>query len=88
MASQQEQYVIPEYLPTSSFYALKDNQTDEIVLNFDSYTQISCEYPNGNYFIIDTTSLPKERYYRVLILVQDNGEVYTIDTGKTFKITR
>lgn len=86
--SQQEQYVIPEYLPSSSFYALKDNQTDEIVLNFDSYTQLSCEYPYGNYFVVDTTSLPQERYYRVLIQVQDGGEIYTIDTGKTFKVTR
>jgi hypothetical protein len=67
---------------------LKDNQTDEIVLNFDSYTQISCEYPNGNYFYLDTTGLPQERYYRVLIQVNGSDSSYTIDTGKTFKIVR
>jgi hypothetical protein len=87
-SSQQEQYMYPEVLPTSSFYALKDNQTDEIVLNFDSYTQISCEYPNGNYFYLDTTGLPQERYYRVLIQVNGSDSSYTIDTGKTFKIVR
>jgi len=87
-ATQQEQYMIPEYLPSSSFYALKDDQTEEIVLNFDSYTQISCNYPHGNYFFVDTTALPQERYYRVLIRVQDEDEIYTIDTGKTFKIVR
>lgn len=87
-ATQQEQYMIPEYLPSASFYALKDDQTEEIVLNFDSYTQISCNYPYGNYFFVDTTALPQERYYRVLIRVQDEDEIYTIDTGKTFKIVR
>lgn len=87
-STQQEQYLIPEYLPSSSFYALKDDQTGEIVLNFDSYTRISCDYPSGNYFIVDTTGLQQERYYRVLIQVQDNNEVYTMDTGKTFKIVR
>ena len=87
-SSQQEQYIIPEILPTSSFYALKDNQTEEIVLNFDSYTQISCEYPIGNFFYLDTTGLPQERYYRVLIQVNDSKTSYTIDTGKTFKIIR
>jgi len=87
-SSQQEQYTIPEMLPTSSFYALKDNQTEEIVLNFDSYTQISCAYPEGNYFFLDTTGLPQERYYRVLIRVEDSTSTYTIDTGKIFKITR
>lgn len=86
--TQQEQYMVPEFLPTSSFYAIKDNQTEEIMLNFDSYTQINCEYPYGNYFILDTTSFMPERYYRILIQVQDSDNLYTIDTGKTFKITR
>ena len=88
ISTQQEQYLIPEFLPSSSYWALKDNQTDEIVINFDSYTRISCEYPNGNYFYVDTTSLPQERYYRILIRVDDGEQIDTIDTGKTFKITR
>lgn len=86
--TQQAQYLVPEYLPVSSSYALKDNQTDEIVLNFDSYTRISCEYPGGNYFYVDTTGLPQERYYRVLIRVEDGPVINTVDTGKIFKITR
>jgi hypothetical protein len=87
-STQQEQYLVPEFLPTSSFYAIKDNQTEEIVIDFDSYTRIGCEYPNGNFFILDTTSLLPERYYRILIQVQDSQTTYTFDTGKTFKITR
>lgn len=87
-STQQEQYLIPEYLPTSSYYALKDNETGEIVMNFDSYTRIGCEFPEGNFFVIDTTSLPQERYYRVLIRVDDGQTIYTIDTGKTFRVTR
>jgi hypothetical protein len=88
ISSQQEQYLVPQYLPSSSYYALKDNQTDEIVVNFDSYTQIGCEYPNGSFFSIDTTSLPQDRYYRVLIRIGDETDSYTIDTGKIFKLTR
>jgi hypothetical protein len=88
ISTQQEQYIVPEYLPTSSYYALKDNETGEIVIDFDSYTQISCEYPNGNYFVVDTTGLPQERFYRVLVRVENNGEIYTTDSGKVFKITR
>jgi hypothetical protein len=88
LSTQQEQYMVPEFLPTASYYALRDNQTNEIVVPFDSYTQISCDYPNGNFFIVDTTGLAQERYYRVLIQVNDANETYTIDTGKTFKITR
>ena len=87
-STQQEQYLIPEFLLSSSYYSLKDNQTSEIVLDFDNYTKISCDYPYGNYFMIDTTGLPQERYYSVLIKITDINESYTIDTGKTFKITR
>jgi len=87
-STQQEQYLIPEVLPTSSYYALKDNETGEIIMNFDNYTRIGCKYPEGNYFVIDTTSLPQERYYRVLIRVDDGQSIYTIDTGKTFKVVR
>ena len=87
-ATQQEQYLVPEYLPTSSYYALKDNETGEILMDFDNYTRIGCMYPEGNYFVIDTTALPQERYYRVLIRVNDGTSIYTFDTGKTFKVTR
>lgn len=87
-STQQEQYLVPEVLPTSSYYALKDNETGEIIINFDSYTRIGCEYPDGNYFLLDTTSLLPERYYKVLIRVEDGQSLYTFDTGKTFKITR
>lgn len=86
--TQQEQYLVPELLPTSSFYALKDNQTDEIVIDFDNYTQIGCEYPEGNYFTLDTTGLPVDRYYRILVRIDDGQSIYTIDSGKTFKLTR
>jgi hypothetical protein len=88
LTDQQSQYLVPEFLPSTSYYALKDNQTDEIVVNFDSYTRISCAYPDGNYFLLDTTGLPQERYYRVLIRVEDGTISDTIDTGKIFKITR
>ena len=88
ISTQQEQYLVPQYLPQTSYYALKDNQTEEIVVNFDSFTQISCEYPDGNYFLIDTTGLSQERYYRVLIRVEDGTISDTIDTGKIFKIIR
>lgn len=88
ISSQQEQYLVPEYLPTSSYYALKDNETGEIVMDFDAYTCLGCEYPGGNYFVLDTTGLPQERYYRVLIRVEDSGSSYTTDCGKVFKIVR
>lgn len=87
-APQQPIYVTPRYLPTSSYYAIKDNETEEVIIDFDSYTKISCGV-NGNYFYLDTTGLAQERYYKVLIRVVDsNGETYTFDSLDIFKIRR
>ena len=86
--TQQTEYLVPEYLPTSSFYAIKDNESEEIIVDFDNYTRLSCDYPNGNFFYLDTTGLAQERQYRVLIRVEDGESKYTFDNGNVFKITR
>ena len=81
------QFLIPQYLPTSSYYAIKDNETEEIILDFDNYTQLSCD-PNGNYFMLDTTGFPQERYFKLLIKTEASGSIYTFDKGNVFKIVR
>jgi len=81
------QFLTPQYLPSSSYYAIKDNETEQIILDFDNYTQISCDQ-NGNYFLLDTTSYPQERYFKLLIRVEENGTIYTFDKGNIFKIVR
>lgn len=86
--AQQSGYVIPELLPSSSYYAIKDNMSEEIIVNFDNYTRVSCEHPDGNFFILDTTGLAQERSYRILIRVEESSSKYTFDNGNVFKITR
>lgn len=87
-ATQPTPYLVPEYLPTSSYYAIKDNETEEILIGFDNYTKVSCEYPRGNFFMLDTTGLPQERRFRLLIRVESGSAIYTFDNGDIFKITR
>jgi len=81
------QYLTPQYLPTESYYAIKDNETDQIVLDFDNNTKLSCDV-NGNYFLLDTTGLPQERYFKVLIRSEQSSSIYTFDKGDIFKIVR
>jgi hypothetical protein len=81
------QYLTPQYLPSASYYAIKDNETDQIVVNFDNYTRMSCDV-NGNYFLLDTTGLPQERYFKILIKTEQSGSVVTFDKGNIFKIVR
>lgn len=85
--TQFSQFLIPQYLPTSSFYSIKDNETEEIILDFDNYTQLSCD-TNGNFFMLDTTGLPQERYFKILIKTEQSGSIYTFDRNDIFKIVR
>ena len=82
------QFLTPQYLPSgSSYYAIKDNETEQTILDFDQFTQISCDQ-NGNYFLLDTTSYPQERYFRLLIKTISGSQSYTFDKGNIFKIIR
>jgi hypothetical protein len=74
------------YLPTSSYYAIKDLATNEYVINFDdNYTQISSDN-NGNYFDIYMSGLEPERYYKILIKTTINGSTIISDDHYYFKV--
>ena len=88
-AYQQPVMVTPKYLPRTSYYMIKDAESEEVLVDFDRYTKLSCDSTKGNYFIIDTTGLPQERYFKILIKVEySDGTVDIADTGKIFKIVR
>jgi hypothetical protein len=74
------------YLPTSSYYAIKDLATNEFVVNFDdNYTQISSD-ANGNYFNVYMSGLEPERYYKILIKTNINGSTIISDDSYYFKV--
>lgn len=88
-AYQQPVMVTPKYLPTSSYYMIKDAESEEVLVGFDRYTKLSCEPNNGNYFKLQTTGLPQERYLKIFIKAEyADGTVDITDTQKVFKITR
>jgi hypothetical protein len=79
-------YTNLNYLPTSSYYAIKDLATNEYVINFDdNYTQISSD-GNGNYFTVYMSGLEPERYYKILIKSIINGSTMIYDDNYYFKV--
>ena len=74
------------YLPPTSYYAIKDLDTNEFIINFDEeYTQISSDY-NGNYFNVIMDGLEPERYYKIQIKTISNGSVKIYDDNYYFKV--
>ena len=79
-------YTTNFYLPTSSFYAVKDLHTNEFVIDFDtSYTQISAD-ENGSFFKLYMNGLEPERYYQILFKTTVEGSTLILDDNYYFKV--
>lgn len=80
-------YIEPMYLPFDSFYSIKDAESEMTILPADAFTRLSCD-GNGNYFTLDTSALPQERYYKIEIHSEQSGSVVTFVSPLVFKISR
>jgi hypothetical protein len=79
-------YTTNYYLPTASYYAVKDLDTNEFVINFDTnYTQISAD-SESSYFTLYMNGLEPERYYQILIKTNIDGETLILDDNYYFKV--
>jgi hypothetical protein len=76
-------------LPSSSYWSIKDLDTDEIVVDYDTnYTKISCD-TSGSYFDVYMNGLEPERYYKLLFKsIISNGETVVFDENYYFKVVR
>jgi len=79
-------YTTNYYLPTSSYYAIKDLDTNEFVIDFDTtYTQLSAD-EISSYFTLYMNGLEPERYYSILIKTIIDGSTIIFDDNYYFKI--
>ena len=79
-------YTQRNYLPTSSYYAIKDLDTNEFVISFDDiYTKLSAD-DSSNYFTLYMNGLEPERYYKILLKIVLEGETIILDDNYYFKI--
>ena len=76
-------------LPSSSYWSIKDLDTEEIIVDYDTtYTKISCDV-SGSYFNVYMNGLEPERYYKLLIkTILGNGETIVFDENYYFKVIR
>ena len=73
-------------LTTKSYYAIKDLDTNEFVVEFDKkYTQISCD-ATSSFFIVYMNGLEPERYYNILVQTEVNGNTIILDENYYFKV--
>jgi hypothetical protein len=79
-------YLTNYALPTASYWALKDLDTNEYVIDFDTtYTKLSCDN-SGSYFDMHMNGLEPERYYQIIFKTNIDGSTLVFDNEYYFKI--
>ena len=81
-----------KYLPTSSYYSVRDAYSEDVIIPFDDYSKLSLD-STGNYFNLWMDGLQPERYYRLLFCYKQNsGSINEIvekfDDDWIFKVER
>jgi len=87
--STQSNYKNIKFLPTSSYYGVKDALTEEFVIPYSSLgTKLSCD-SSGNYVKLEMSSFMPERYYKMCFQVtQSDSSVVVYDENFYFKVKR
>jgi len=81
-------YLTNYALPPASYWGIKDENTEEMIIDFDTkFTKISCD-GEGGYFDIYMDGLQPERYYRILIKTTLDGSTTVVDNQNIFKVVR
>tara|TARA_R110002167_G_scaffold291002_1_gene495842 strand:+ start:82 stop:1236 length:1155 start_codon:yes stop_codon:yes gene_type:complete len=77
------------YLPESqSLYAIKDTETNEFIIDFDSdYTRISSD-STSSYFDLYCNGFEPERYYTILVKTTISGTTKVFDENIIFKVAK
>ena len=75
-----------KYLPSgSTYYQIEDYITGETIFPFGNYTKVSCD-STSNYFIMDLSTLPINRTYRLKIKIIESGITTIVDDKYIFEI--
>jgi hypothetical protein len=74
------------YLPSSSYFRIRDVVSDVEIYKFDSYSAINCDV-SGSYIMLDTRGLEPNRYYDIDLKVEMiDGQVFFPEFKYQFKV--
>ncbi len=81
-------YLNIQYLPATSYYSVKDAETDETIIPFDAvFTKLSAD-SEGMYFDLFMKGFQPERYYKLMFRSDNNDGIQIFDEDYYFKVVR
>ena len=81
-------YLDTQYLPSTSYYSVRDAGTDEVIIPFDTaFTKLSAD-SEGMYFDLYMEGFQPERFYKIMFRSDNNDGIQIFDEDYFFKIVR
>jgi hypothetical protein len=80
-------YSTSKYLPTTTYYQIKDFASNDIIIPFSDYSKISCD-SNGNYIKVNFSNWEANRVYKIEFKIDNNGSIEYFDADTTFSIVK
>ena len=80
-------YNTSKYLPTTSYYQIKDAQSNDIIIPFSNFSKISCD-STGNYINLNLSNWEADRTYKIEFKVTIDGNTQYFDNDITFRIVK
>jgi len=80
-------YSTSKYLPTTTYYQIKDFASNDIIIPFSNYSKVSCD-SNGNYIKVNFSNWEANRVYKIEFKIDNNGSVEYFDNDTTFSIVK
>jgi hypothetical protein len=74
-----------KYLPSTTYYQIKDYQSNDIIIPFGEYSKVSCD-TKGNYIKFNFSNWQPNRVYKIEFKVESDGDTIHFDDNITFKI--
>jgi hypothetical protein len=82
-----QRYRTTYYLPSSSYFRIKDVISNVVLFDFDDYSLINCDL-SGSYISLDTTGLDVDRYYSIDLKVKRGDQTSFPEFNYMFKVDR
>lgn len=80
-------YKTIKYLPQTTYYQIKDFETQDVIIPFSEYSKVSCD-STGNFIKLDLTNWEVDRTYSIEFKIDINGSVQYFDDDITFVVVK
>jgi len=80
-------YETVKYLPQTTYYQIKDVNSDDVIIPFSNYSKVSCD-ETGNYIKINFSNWEAGRTYKIEFKVDNDNDIQYFDNDTTFSLIK